>query len=283
MTRRGRHDPEGVSAGGHDGDVLRSFTAQAGTLGASAAMNAGRALDVLLGFAEDAGGTDWVEVACGPGILSRRLAAGGDRRVVGVDLTPAMVEQARRHAAADGLANAHFVVGDAYALPLSGRRADGVVTRFSLHHFAVPILGVREMARVVRPGGAVVIADHVCTDERAAAWHQSLERLRDPAHWASLTAPEVRALGREAGLELTDERLVAFGDDFEDWWARGGQGDVGRQLAETLLAGRPAGVPGFETRSVRGRRALRFTHHVTCWRRPRDERGQAGGGGAGGR
>ncbi|MDQ3710381.1 MAG: hypothetical protein M3387_13960, partial [Actinomycetota bacterium] len=76
MTRRARHDPEGNSTGGHDGDVLRSFTTQADTFGASAAMNAGRALDVLLGFAEDAGGPDWVEVACGPGILSRRLAAG---------------------------------------------------------------------------------------------------------------------------------------------------------------------------------------------------------------
>ena len=56
------------------------------------------------------------------------------------------------------------------------------------------------MARVVRPGGWVVVGDHL-TDEDAdaAAWHQEIERLRDPTHWASQTPARLRAMGEAAG------------------------------------------------------------------------------------
>jgi len=58
---------------------------------------------------------------------------------------------------------------------------------------------------VVRPGGAVVLADHLLDeDPAAAAWSQELERLRDPSHWVSLPLERLRALG-------ADEELVVAG------------------------------------------------------------------------
>jgi 23S rRNA (uracil1939-C5)-methyltransferase len=70
-------------------------------------------LDRLVGLARPCGHERWLEVACGPGIISRRLAPlVGEVR--GVDMTPAMVELARRDAADAGVANATFSVGDDY-------------------------------------------------------------------------------------------------------------------------------------------------------------------------
>ena len=89
-------------------------------------------------------------------------------------------------AASVDLVNARFVVGYATALDLPDACVDGAVTGcFSLHHVPLPSRVVAEMARVVRPGGWVCLADHVTSDDgRETAWHQEIERLRDPSHWA---------------------------------------------------------------------------------------------------
>jgi hypothetical protein len=68
---------------------------------------------------------------------------------------------------------------------------------------------VAEMARVVRPGGWVCLADHIASDDlEEYAWHQEIERLRDPSHWACLTPAAIRQLGVAAGLTLRHERLI---------------------------------------------------------------------------
>jgi SAM-dependent methyltransferase len=243
-----------------------SFSTQAESFNASPAMNAGEALDTLVELAGADGGT-WLEVACGPGILARRLARTAGL-VVGVDLTPAMLATAAREAAREGLGNIRLVLADAYRLPLPEAGIDGAVTRFSLHHFAVPRLALAEVARVVRPGGIVVLADHVSAEQRPdARWHQTLERLRDPAHWWSLTAGEVRELGRAAGLVLEDERVADFDTEFDEWWERGAASLGARPLAEALLAERPEGAAGCQLLHD-GTLKLRFTHSVTRWRRP---------------
>jgi ubiquinone/menaquinone biosynthesis C-methylase UbiE len=75
----------------------------------------------------------WVDVACAPGLVARQLAGRVDS-VRGVDITPAMVESARREAAASGLANVEFSEGDTAALPFEDGSFDGAITRFSFHH-----------------------------------------------------------------------------------------------------------------------------------------------------
>jgi SAM-dependent methyltransferase len=99
---------------------------------------------------------------------------------------------------------------------------------------------VAELARVVRPGGKVVIADHMVDDDLdAAAWETEVERLRDPSHWAALPLRRLRALGERAGLTLEEERIVPLALDYEDWLARGGGP---RSLVEAALAERPGGA-----------------------------------------
>jgi ubiquinone/menaquinone biosynthesis C-methylase UbiE len=251
----------------HDVAVQRAFTAQAAGYNASAVANAAEILKVLLAAAAPRAGEHWLEAACGTGIVSRALAplVGS---VHGVDLTPAMIELARREASAAGITNAGFEVADATATGLPAASVDGAITRFSLHHVPVPGRLLGELARVVRPGGRIVVADHLAdADAEARSWVEEIERLRDPAHWASLSAVRLRELGRPAGLTLEQARTRAFTLDFDDWLARGGAGATAQDLVERGLAQRPFGTECFTVRSSEGARVLRLQLWVGVWRR----------------
>ena len=103
-----------------------------------------------------------LEVGCGPGHLSSRLADQG-LNVTGLDLDPAMVERARANAEPAASSRVGpgptFVVGDAAGLPFADASFDLVVSTFSMHHWSDRAAGLSEIARVLRPGGRVVIWD----------------------------------------------------------------------------------------------------------------------------
>jgi len=97
-----------------------------------------------------------LDVACGTGKLTAALAGavGPAGRVVGVDLSSAMLVEARR--AFGELANVEFRIGDALALPVDEGSFDAATIAFGLRNLASFEDGFREMARVVRSGGRVV-------------------------------------------------------------------------------------------------------------------------------
>ena len=99
--------------------------------------------------------------------------------VTGIDLTPAMIEQAQALQAKLGLSNVAWRLGEAARLPFDDGSFDAVITRYSAHHFPDPDLVFAEMVRVARPGARVAIADLALPKEQAAAYDR-MERLRDP-------------------------------------------------------------------------------------------------------
>jgi SAM-dependent methyltransferase len=222
----------------HDQTIRAEFTHQAESFNTAPVANAQPALAALVRFAAPGPDERWLEAACGPGLIARALA-GVTGEVVGVDTTPAMLEVARREAA--GLGNVSFVEADATATGLPAASFDGAIARFAVHHVPVPARLVAEMRRLVRPGGAVVIADQMVDDDvDAAAYATEVERLRDPSHWAALPQRRLRALG--AGMTLEEERVVPLALGYADWLARG-SGDPG--LVERALAERPGGAECF--------------------------------------
>ena len=187
----------------------------------------------------------------------------------GVDLTPAMIEKAREEAELEGLANAEFSLGDATALGFENDSFDAAITRFSLHHIPAPERVVEEMARVVRPGGRVVISDHARdADPAVAAWVEEIERLRDPSHWACLTPDRLREIGATSGLELDREQLVPFELDFEGWRDRSSGGKEAAALIDRLLAEPPRGAEAFRVAGDGDERRLVLQNMLFGWRRP---------------
>src|ERR1700674_1327633 len=122
-----------------------------------------------------------IDVACGPGTFTRPFAP-RVRRAVGIDLTPAMIEKARAEATRACITNTEFICGDIYALPFADAVAGVVACGYAFHHMLEPARALAAMARVLRPGGRVAIADIIVPDGSGGAIQNAIERARDPSH-----------------------------------------------------------------------------------------------------
>ncbi len=111
--------------------------------------------------AELAPGDTALDVCCGTGDLALELArrVAPDGRVVGCDFSEPMLDLAREKAAAAGEAAARFEWADALQLPYDAGRFDAVTVGFGARNLADLDRGLREMARVLRPGGRLVILE----------------------------------------------------------------------------------------------------------------------------
>lgn len=252
----------------YEDSIRDEFTHQADSFARSPVPNMAATLGTVVELVPADPEACWLETACGPAIVGRAIAARVGT-VHGVDLTPAMIEKAGAEATAAGVENIKFSLGDATALAFPDAGFDGAVTRFSLHHIPVPQRLLEEMARVVRPGGWIVVADHLTdADGDAAAWHEEIERLRDPSHWACLTRERLLAMGAAAGLELDEEQVVPLDLDFGEWLGRGSGGAAAADLIERLLDDAPAAAESFRVSGEGEGRRLALRNSVTRWRRP---------------
>lgn len=139
-----------------------------------------------------------LDVACGTGILARQLATrvGPSGSVVGLDVTPGMIEVARQVAP-----DLEWKLGAAEALPFPDQAFDGVVSQFGLMFFPDRVRSLREMLRVLAPGGHLALAVWDCVDNIPAFADEVslLERVAGRAAADALRAPF--SLGDKAELE----------------------------------------------------------------------------------
>ena len=106
------------------------------------------------------GAREVLDVATGTGDLALGLVRGGVERVVGVDLSEGMVEVGRAKIAQTPYADRiELVVGDAEDLPFATGRFDATTCAFGVRNFEHLEAGLREMCRVVRPGGRCVVLE----------------------------------------------------------------------------------------------------------------------------
>jgi SAM-dependent methyltransferase len=205
-------------SGSHDDAVREQFRLQAATFTDQgfAARSLGWIVDELTPSADE----QVLDVAAGAAHLGRALAP-HVAHVSALDLTPEMLEQGQRLAAANGLRNVVFLLGNATALPWIDRQFDLVVCRIALHQVADPAAVVREMVRVTRADGRIGIIDITADEDPAvAAEANRLERLRDPSHGRTLTVPEIHGLLAEAGAVVTRTARRDNPLDLEDWMER---------------------------------------------------------------
>lgn len=251
----------------YEDSIRTEFTHQSHSFGTSPAMTSAETLGALIELVPEGDG-DWIDVACGPGVVSRATAARVGS-VKGVDLTPAMIAEAERRAGEEGIENVRFALGDATVLDLADDSFDGAITRLSLHHIPAPVRVVAEMARLVRPGGWVLVSDIVADRDRDAnAWREEIERLRDPSHWACHTPESLRAMGKAAGLILDEEKLVPIEIDFDDWLERGSGGADSADLVARLLRRQPPGAESFSVSEGESGRCLHQRYWLGRWRVP---------------
>jgi SAM-dependent methyltransferase len=176
-----------------------------------------------------------LDAGCGGGSITLGLAeAVAPGEVVGVDREAHRLEGARRLAAEHGATNSRFVAGDIYALPLPDGAFDAAFAHHVLQHLAEPARALRELRRVLRPGGVVGIRD---PDEGAtlmAPLTPEIERLfaltnrvREHHGGSPFYARHQRRLLVEAGFVDVVAGVKADG---------GGTPELTRQVARGLVA-----------------------------------------------
>jgi len=139
--------------------VQREFTKQAEQFSKSQSMRQKGGLEILLSLA---GVERWhrvLDLACGPGFVALEFAKHA-REVPGVDLTAEMLKKARALARREGFNNVIFRRADVNRLPFPDGSFDLVVTRASFHHFPEPEQVLKEMVRVLKDDGRILISDN---------------------------------------------------------------------------------------------------------------------------
>ncbi|MGI8728589.1 MAG: class I SAM-dependent methyltransferase [Solirubrobacteraceae bacterium] len=160
--------------------------------------------EVVVGAADVQAGDRVLDVACGTGNALLAAAARG-ASVSGVDLAPRLVEVARGRAADAGI-EADLRVGDATALPFDDDAFDAAISVFGVIFAAPAQEAAKELLRVVRPGGAAVVA----------AWCPE-GPIHEAAQLARRAVEELSSLFAPAAVRITERRLAFTASSPRAW------------------------------------------------------------------
>lgn len=183
----------------HNQTIVAQFTQQAIPFTQVVGHSQHDALKLLIEVSGVTAQDTVLDVACGPGLVACVFAEQA-KQVTGIDLTPAMIEQATQRQQAQGLLNMNWQVGDVTQLPYADASFSMVITRFSFHHFVEPQTVLQEMWRVCKSGGTVMLVDVALPPKKVEAYNQ-MEKLRDPSHTRALTVQEFLAMAHQCGLQ----------------------------------------------------------------------------------
>jgi ubiquinone/menaquinone biosynthesis C-methylase UbiE len=164
--------------------------------------------------------TSMLDAGCGAGHLAFALAP-FFRSVVATDLSPSMLAIVRTAASRKGLPQIEVQQASAEALPFAAGSFDLVCSRYSAHHWHDVPAVLREMRRVVRPGGAFLMIDLMGDESPLVDTHlQAIELLRDPSHVRDYSPSQWRSLITEAGFMVKQDEFWTTRLEFNSWVER---------------------------------------------------------------
>ena len=186
----------------------------------SAGHAGGEDLERLVAWGRSRGALRVLDIATGGGHTALAFA-GFTPAVIAIDLTQPMLEAARDFARGKGGVNVHFLASDVEALPFRDASFGVVTCRIAAHHFPAILPALREIARVLSPGGSFLLQDILGHDDRELAdFILEVEKRRDPSHVRSLPQREWAAFLKAAGMTVIDEGMVSKVRKWEEWTER---------------------------------------------------------------
>ena len=211
--------------------VQQQFGAHAAAYATSSVHAKGASLGRLVELVKPV--RDWqaLDIATGAGHTAAAFAP-HVARVIASDLTEEMLQEAKKLAAAKGLANMETARADAEALPFADARFDLVTCRIAAHHFPHVARFVAEARRILKPGGTFALVDNISPDalstpgfseaelRDAASTYNAFEKLRDKSHGRCLGLGEWGGVITAAGLDVRHREILPKDMEFAPWAAR---------------------------------------------------------------
>jgi len=196
----------------HEDEVQRQFAGRVGIYDRRSAwiLDPGL-LAAIVGAYRGGRDARLLDVCCGTGAVGGAFARHVGHRV-GVDLTDAMLSQARTR-----MDEVHQA--DARHLPFADASFDVVVSRQAMHFFDDPALPIREMGRVLRPGGQLILGQRVPYGEADAAWMAELNALKQPNLRTFILERHLLDAMASAGVGGVTVSDYFLWEDMHDWVA----------------------------------------------------------------
>ena len=181
-----------------------------------------------------------LDLGCGAGHASYALARGGAAQVIAYDLSKQMLDVVATEAKARGHSQIDVRTGPAEKLDFLDASFDLVTTRYSAHHWLDMRRGMREAARVLKPGGTLIVIDVFAPEDALMdTVLQTLEILRDRSHVRDYRESEWRmALGSQ--FTVVDAHQWRLPMEFDSWVARIGTSAARIEALKVVLDELPA-------------------------------------------
>jgi ubiquinone/menaquinone biosynthesis C-methylase UbiE len=231
---------------------------------------AGADLERLVAWGRRRASPRVLDVATGGGHTALAFA-GFTPVVIAADLTLPMLEAACGFIRGKGVSNVRFLAADVEALPFRDASFGVVTCRTASHHFPAILTAVKEVARVLEPGGSFLVQDILGHDDRElAAFILDVEKRRDPSHVRSLPQREWVAFLKAAGLTVIDEGMLSKVRNWEEWTGRMRMSAQAKADLERIVLDAPARCrEGFGFKVEQGR-IESFTDRMILLRADKD-------------
>jgi ubiquinone/menaquinone biosynthesis C-methylase UbiE len=177
--------------------------------------------------------------------------------VIASDITAEMLDETRKLAASKGYASMETATADAQALPFPDAQFELVTSRIAPHHFPDVSAFVREVRRVLKPGGTFALVDNIAPDAestpgfsdgdlaRAATAYNAFEKLRDPSHGRCLGMAEWSDVISATGLQVTHKERLPKDMEFDPWAVRLGADAPTVEALRATLSGAEGALAAF--------------------------------------
>lgn len=188
-----------------------------------------------------------VDIGTGPGFTAFTVAPFCDR-VIATDVTPQMLDQVRGLRSQHGAPETQMALVAAEALPFKDGSVDLIVTRTASHHFVDLPGWLREVERVLAPGGLLVNGDTCAPEDlSAAAWMHDIELRRDSSHIRNLAPSQWKTAVEGAGLRVTEIAMSYVILQYPDWAERAGMSEsASAEMRRDLLKAPEAAQAAFD-------------------------------------
>ena len=222
----------------------------------------GPSLEKLLALARPNVGDVCLDLGTGTGHTAAALAEHA-AQVIGLDVSTGMLRAARKLYQRPNL---EFIQAPAQETGLPNASFDIITARHTLHHHPDPAATLAEAARLLKPGGRLVIADEVTPDAALNdtandidAWYDALERTRDHTHVRAYTVDEWQSFVAGSGLTwIVGDSKTRYPIDVKSWLERMNLDNLTTEAAYDLLASADAHAKEIFEIDYEGLRAVRF-------------------------